>query len=333
MRRIEENKICSWFEILCACLKEKPLNDQFIKSIILTSSGKSSLCMILDYLKIKGVLRDKNSEVLVSKWLGYWVYNVMHRHAFPCLEYNKNVKAIIVYHQYGFPQNMDDIMGFAEEKKLVVIEDCAHVYELYYKGKRLGTFGLASIFSFSKMFATFMGGGVLTIDGELYEYIKSRIKTNDSFVSMFSFISKVASVKISNVFNKYVEMSYSVYHLNTAMNTLTRRLLFAECDKNAISKRKKNYEFLINEMKQYEYFKTLEKDVIPYVVPLITSHDKLVKINEHLNRNGFKTGIYNFDVNKNMLNTNFVESVWVPVHHGIDENGMEKICNIIKKAV
>ncbi len=58
------------------------------------------------------------------------------------------IKAIIPVHLYGQPCNMDPIMELAKQYGLSVIEDCAQAHGARYKGKRIGSFGDVSGFSF-----------------------------------------------------------------------------------------------------------------------------------------------------------------------------------------
>jgi dTDP-4-amino-4,6-dideoxygalactose transaminase len=55
---------------------------------------------------------------------------------------------IIPVHLYGQPADMDAIMAIADRRKLWVIEDCAQSHLATYKGRQVGTFGVASTFSF-----------------------------------------------------------------------------------------------------------------------------------------------------------------------------------------
>lgn len=57
-------------------------------------------------------------------------------------------KAIIPVHLYGLPADMDEIMAIAAKHNLKVIEDCAQSHGAIYKGKKVGTIGHASSFSF-----------------------------------------------------------------------------------------------------------------------------------------------------------------------------------------
>lgn len=84
-------------------------------------------------------------------------------------------RAIIAQHTYGFPADMAALRAIAEERGLLLIEDCAHVLVgSTYQGKRLGTLGDASFFSFqwSKPYTTGLGGMVVTKNPELADKLQ-----------------------------------------------------------------------------------------------------------------------------------------------------------------
>jgi dTDP-4-amino-4,6-dideoxygalactose transaminase len=83
-------------------------------------------------------------------------------------------RAIIPVHLYGRPCAMDDIMDIASRHGCVVIEDAAHAIETVYRGRKIGTIGHLTNFSFyvTKNITTSEGGMVTTEDGELAERIR-----------------------------------------------------------------------------------------------------------------------------------------------------------------
>ena len=64
----------------------------------------------------------------------------------------------------GFSNNMDEILKVCKKYKLKLIEDCAHCLGSTYKGKHLGNFGDAGVFSFypTKQISIGEGGMVIT---------------------------------------------------------------------------------------------------------------------------------------------------------------------------
>lgn len=79
-------------------------------------------------------------------------------------------KAIIPVHLFGSPADMKKIIHLGEKYNLFIIEDCAQAHGAEYYGKKTGTFGIASAFSFfpSKNLGAFGdGGAIVTNDKEI----------------------------------------------------------------------------------------------------------------------------------------------------------------------
>lgn len=84
-------------------------------------------------------------------------------------------KAIVLVHLYGHPCDIDPIMEIAHSRGLYVVEDCAEAHGAAYKGRKVGSFGDISCFSFygNKIITTGEGGMCLTRNEELA--VKMRI--------------------------------------------------------------------------------------------------------------------------------------------------------------
>jgi dTDP-4-amino-4,6-dideoxygalactose transaminase len=83
-------------------------------------------------------------------------------------------KAILPVHFAGRPCDMDAIMDMAKKHDLYVIEDAAHALGAEYQGKKIGSIGDATCFSFyvTKNIVTGEGGMVTTDNKEIADKIK-----------------------------------------------------------------------------------------------------------------------------------------------------------------
>lgn len=93
----------------------------------------------------------------------------------------KKTRAIMPVHIYGHPSDMDPIMKIAKKYKLLVIEDSAEAIGTEYEGKKAGSFGDISCFSFyaNKIIALGEGGMILTDNKKYAE--KAKILRNLGF--------------------------------------------------------------------------------------------------------------------------------------------------------
>ena len=83
----------------------------------------------------------------------------------------ERTKAIIPVHFTGQPCDMDEILKIAQEYNLIVIQDGAHAIGAEYKGKKIGSIGDMTTFSFHpvKHITTGEGGAITTNNEELYK--------------------------------------------------------------------------------------------------------------------------------------------------------------------
>ncbi|GAI13233.1 unnamed protein product, partial [marine sediment metagenome] len=87
----------------------------------------------------------------------------------------KNTRVIMPVHIYGHPCDMDPIYKIAEKYNLIIIEDAAETHGAEYKGKKCGSLGDISCFSFyaNKIITTGEGGMLLTNDKNYAEKARS----------------------------------------------------------------------------------------------------------------------------------------------------------------
>lgn len=83
-------------------------------------------------------------------------------------------KAVVAVHLYGVPCSIIEIQSICHFNDLFLIEDAAESIGAEVNGQKVGTFGIAGMFSFyaNKLLTTGEGGGILTNSQELTERMK-----------------------------------------------------------------------------------------------------------------------------------------------------------------
>lgn len=83
-------------------------------------------------------------------------------------------RAVVIQHTFGLPADISSIKRLCEQKNLILIEDCAHSLGAEYNMQKVGTFGKASFFSFSrdKVISSVYGGMAVTNDDKIGEKLR-----------------------------------------------------------------------------------------------------------------------------------------------------------------
>jgi dTDP-4-amino-4,6-dideoxygalactose transaminase len=92
-------------------------------------------------------------------------YNFAPAHVDACI--TKRTRAIIPVHFGGNPADLDALIPLAHHRNLAVLEDCAHAHGASWKGRKVGSFGDISSFSFQQSKNLTAGeGGILVTNNE-----------------------------------------------------------------------------------------------------------------------------------------------------------------------
>jgi dTDP-4-amino-4,6-dideoxygalactose transaminase len=81
---------------------------------------------------------------------------------------------IIGVHTWGQPCDIEALSQIARRRNLTLMFDAAHAFGCSYRGRMIGNFGSAEVFSFhaTKFFNTFEGGAIVTNDDDLAAKIR-----------------------------------------------------------------------------------------------------------------------------------------------------------------
>lgn len=246
-------------------------------------------------------------------------------------------KAIMPMHYRGYPCKMDEIYKIAADNNLRVIEDAAHAFGSFYKGKKIGSYGDIQCFSFDPIKNITCGeGGAIVIkkDNELLDLIhQKRIVGIDN--DTWSRYKNERNWEFDVVTNGY---RYHMSNINAAIG-LVQLSKF-----NKLNERKtqvaRRYD---EEFSKLSYINTLVTDynnpVFTYVMRITDGRrDQLMK---HLKDNGVASGVhyipvhtYTFfkdaDCRLPVTEKIYEQIITLPLFPDITDNQVSQVINAVK---
>jgi dTDP-4-amino-4,6-dideoxygalactose transaminase len=186
----------------------------------------------------------------------------------------KNIKAVVVTHLYGQVAPIKEVIELCSKSGVKVIEDCAQAHGAHVDGKKVGSFGDISTFSFyptKNLGAVGDGGAVLTNDEQIAKIVKK--------IRQYGWGEKY-SVEIENGTNSRLDELQAAFlfaKLDNLDSWNQQRITIAKQYVNAFEKSK------------VKVLKNTLKGVAHLFVILTDDRDELV---DHLTKNKIQSGIH-----------------------------------------
>jgi len=165
-----------------------------------------------------------------------------------------NTCAVFLTHVQGFNGLTDRLIKELKHKNIPLIEDVCESHGATWRGKKLGSFGLISNFSFyyAHHMSTIEGGMVCTNDKEIYQMLR-----------MFRSHGMVRESNSDGMRNKYINnhidlnpdfiFAFPAYNVrNTEIGAVIGRNQLKRLDKSN-NKRRKNFELFLKNLDQQKY--------------------------------------------------------------------------------
>jgi len=126
-------------------------------------------------------------------------------------------RAIVVQHTFGVATDLDPLMEWAGGNDIEVIEDCVHALGSRYRGRMLGSFGRAAIFSTeeTKTISTTVGGMAVTDDPDLAAHLQ-RFQRTCAWPSVRLTLRRLTKLIVNHLFTEprvhpYTRLVYEIF--------------------------------------------------------------------------------------------------------------------------
>jgi len=198
---------------------------------------------------------------------------------------------IIPVHAFGNPCNMDEIMDYAEDKDVTIIEDAACAVSSIYKGRHsghTGTIGDVGCYSFYaiKEICTGEGGMLVTDNEHIADYARK--------------LSDFGSCSVNNIKTfHHLGYNYRMSAIQAAIGRVQlRKLRSMRLKRQRIAE---VYESFINQylsslVRVQRVLSGCRHSYQRYVIRLISSSTDRDKVLRHLEEHGVQAGIGTYDV-------------------------------------
>jgi len=209
---------------------------------------------------------------------------------------SKKTKAVIPIHYGGLPCKINEIKEISNKNKFYLIEDAAESFGASLNGRKIGSFGTVSIFSFAgnKILTTGEGGALCTDSKELYEKIK--------------LIRSHGRQLHSEYFSSMQDHDYFSLGYNWRMSSITAALGLSQLDKieKIIDMRRNNakyYQSKLKNIKEISFQEELPgfKHVYQFYPILLRNSTVRAKLMNFLASKGIMTRVFFKPVHKTMF--------------------------------
>lgn len=201
---------------------------------------------------------------------------------------SRKSKVIMPIHYGGLPCQIEELREIAEDHGLLLMEDAAESIGAGVGGKKVGSFGDASMLSFcgNKVITTGEGGMILTDSQEICEKLK--------------LLRSHGRLETENYFTSAEVMDYVVLGFNWRMSNITAALGVSQMKKlnEAIEMRRKNADYLTKKLSEVDgivpstapngYYHVYQM----YTIKVEEGKEKRDAVRQHLTEKGIGTKIY-----------------------------------------
>lgn len=172
-----------------------------------------------------------------------------------CEKINNNTKGVFITHAQGFNGLSDKLLDILKEKNIPLIEDVCESHGATHKGKKLGSFGLMSNFSFyyAHHMSTIEGGMICTDNEEIYENLRM-LRSHGMTREIKNEYQKNMNIELYPDLNPNFIFKFPAYNLrNNEIGGILGRSQLTRLDENNFL-RKRNFERFLNRINDKIFF-------------------------------------------------------------------------------
>jgi hypothetical protein len=287
---------------------------------------------------LKRIANQGTEEIFIPRYLSQCVTSALGKAILPARRPSEATRAILVYHQYGYPQRLDLIEQEASLNGWTIVNNCVNAMFTRVDNQSLLGWGDYSIFSFPKFYHCTMGGGLCMNKSDLFSEA-DQVRYEQQFDDhqnladrAYDQLTKSKSLYVE--FERYCSIE-AVYGYLPELISMPQKALeqlpstFADLEKDVL-RRRNILEILDSELPGRTPELNPNEWVVPFAIPISGDFEALTCCsNQILDALNVHAPVLNFDYARNMLNPKFEPALILGTHIGWDNTVIKQIIEIV----
>jgi len=257
------------------------------------------------------------------------------------------VKYIFLTHVLGFPAISERLLSICEDNGVMLFEDCCESHGSEWNGKKVGTFGKASTFSFyyGHHMTTIEGGMVCTNDDEFYERLLL-LRSHGMLRELSP--ERQEKLLVDGVDRRFTFLCPGYNVRNTDLHASLGISQMARLE-NSIKIRNNNLKTFLDNIDSTKYYSNFNREGVSlYAFPIICLTSDSTKVSEILTQNGIenrpliagnllrhplctKANSFIFPIHQDCKTSEFIhnKSYYVGNNEFVSTEDVLRLCNIL----
>jgi len=272
-------------------------------------------------------------EIFVPPYLSHCVLSTISRTVFPAMAPSPRTRAILVFHQFGFPQHIEVIEEIARKNRWIIINDCAHALFTETGERTLFDWGDLSIFSFAKIYPCGLGGGAVTNHTAIAKRLSEAASGNPwEAAEAFDFYREICE----GCYGERTPLKIqSLYGYLPDIKPLAPQALEALPDSEVAIRSEKERRRRIYHQALEMFGNRVPPDpsggTVPFAIPIQGHEADLYRLTGNIReRLRMNAPVLYFDYAQNMLKPDYRKAIVLGCHDAWSEDRMTDIFRVVK---
>ena len=268
-----------------------------------------------------------------------------------------HVKALLLIHYFGFENCIETVLQMCKKNNVVLIEDCAHSFLSRYRSRLLGTFGDMGLYSFHKLLPSENGGALCINEDKMNKRIRRKnlpALSDDLkiiFASCLRHLETNWGIPVMDALRFKNKIFFPYGNEKPYTNEISEKTNLCSISKlalkifslggfdNIVERRRENYAYLANKIKEVKQIKPIfplfSGGVCPQVFPAIAKdRDELIEYFLKNNIEAYKWPVLPEDV----VGTEYKDALFLehhllalPIHQTLKKHHLDFMAHTLKR--